>query len=93
MTVDPDKLRELADTLTDDQRKLLHEGLAGGRDLDPDSLTEVFSSYDNQAIFRELAATPASDAGAADGGVGDGGVPEAGTTAPPTTTEPPLTRW
>lgn len=89
MTVDSDKLRELADTLTDDQRRLLREGLAGGRDLDPDSLAEILNSYENQAIFRELAATPASDAGAPDGGTTL--PPDGGTTHPPP--EPPLTRW
>jgi hypothetical protein len=91
MAVDPEKLRELACTLSEDQRRLLREGLAGGENLDPDELGAVFDSLENKEIFRVLAAE-APDGGAPDGGVPDGGTGDGGT-APPTTVEPPLTRW
>jgi hypothetical protein len=55
-TVDPEKLRELAYTLSDDQKRLLREGLAGGGNLDPDSLRTIFNSSENREILRELAA-------------------------------------
>lgn len=91
MTVDPEKLRELAYTLTDDQRRLLREGLAGGENLDVDGLIATLNSSGNQETLRELAAA-APDAGPGDAGTGNAGTGNAGTTHPPVT-EPPLTRW
>jgi hypothetical protein len=93
MTVDPDKLRKFAATLTDDQTRLLREGLAEGGDLDPDALAATFASYENQGIFRAVAAertVAAADAGAPDGGAGDGG-----TSHPPHPPTPdlPVTSW
>jgi hypothetical protein len=104
--IDHDKLRELADTLTQDQRRLLREGLAGGADIDPESLTASLKRLDSELLFlklatessessvsRTLAAAP-PDAGVPDGGTGDGGTPDGGTTQPPKPKpEPPLTRW
>ena len=96
MSVDPQKLRELAYSLSADQRRLLQEGLAVGGSIDPDSLRATLNSPENQEIFRELAAdvpaAEAPDGGVPDGGVPDGGVPDGGTTHPPVV-EPPLTRW
>ncbi|MFI5909503.1 hypothetical protein [Dactylosporangium sp. NPDC051541] len=96
MTVNPDKLRELAYTLSDDQRRLLREGLADGGPLDADALVAVLRDAGNHETFKELAA----DAGAGDAGVGDagtvttdGGTGDAGTSHPPTPPEPGLTRW
>jgi hypothetical protein len=85
MPIDHDKLRELANTLTEDQRRLLREGLAGGADPDPDELHATLQSFDRETVHA-LAAADAGDAGAGDAGAGAGG------TAPPVT-EPPLTRW
>jgi hypothetical protein len=90
MTVDPEKLRELPYTLTDDQRRLLREGLAGGENLDVDGLISTLNSSENQETLKELAAA-APDAGAGNAGTGNAGTGDAGTTPP--ITEPPLTRW
>ena len=96
MALDPEKLRELAYTLSDDQRRLLREGLANGENLDIDSLIATLNSFENQEVLRELAAA-ASDAGTGDAGTGDAGTGDAGTsdagTGHPPIVEPPLTRW
>ena len=55
MKVDPEKVKDLIETLSDDQRKLLQEGLANGDNLDPCKLAAVFNSVENQQIFRNLA--------------------------------------
>jgi hypothetical protein len=93
MTVDPQKLREFAATLTDDQVQLLREGLAEGGDLDPDALVATFGSEESQGHLKALGAertAPAAEAEeeatTSDAGVGDGG-------AGPVKPEPPLTRW
>ncbi len=86
MAIDADKLRELAYSLSEDQRRLLREGLAGGENLDVPSLVTTLNSAENQRILRQLAAD-----GGADGGTPDGGAPDGGTH--PTSPEPPLTRW
>lgn len=96
MTVDPAKLRELAQSLTDDQTKLLREGLGDGGELDADSLMATLNDYENREIFKSFAAerVVAADAGAPDGGVPpDAGTlpPDGGTSHPPH--DPPLTRW
>jgi hypothetical protein len=89
--VDFDKLSELAETLTEDQRRLLREGLAGGKELDPQTLSESLRSFDTEAMFARL--EPVS-ADAPDGGTGDAGTGDAGTgTSHPVPVEPPLTRW
>jgi hypothetical protein len=56
MGIDNDKLHELAKTLTDDQRRLLREGLAGGGAVDPKSLAKSLQSVDTEAVFGLLAA-------------------------------------
>jgi hypothetical protein len=50
MDIDHDKLRELGQSLTDDQRRLLREGLAGGGELDPKTLAKSLKSLDTQAV-------------------------------------------
>jgi hypothetical protein len=98
MTVRPDKLEELVYSLSEDQKRLLREGLAEGENLDPSKLAETFSSFENQEEFRKLAAD-APDAGTGDAGAPDGGTPPTtlpdGGTPPshPPPPEPPLTRW
>ena len=61
MSVDPelptlhqDKLLEFASTLTDDQTRLLREGLAEGDPLDLDSLIRVLTTHENHELFRRL---------------------------------------
>jgi hypothetical protein len=56
MAIDKDKLKELARTLTDDQRRLLREGLAGGGVIDPKSLAKSLRSLDTKAVLARLAA-------------------------------------
>ena len=56
MGIDNDKLHELAKTLTDDQRRLLREGLAGGGAVDPKSLAKSLQSVDTEALLGRLAA-------------------------------------
>jgi len=56
MGIDNDKLHELAKTLTDDQRRLLREGLAGGGAVDPKSLAKSLQSVDTEAVLGRLAA-------------------------------------
>jgi hypothetical protein len=60
MDIDTKKLSELAKTLTDDQRRLLREGLAGGGELDPQTLAASLRALDTKAIFERLAAGRAS---------------------------------
>jgi hypothetical protein len=98
--VDFGKLSELAETLTEDQRRLLREGLGGGQDLDPQTLGEALRSFDTEAMFARLEplSADAPDAGPADAGTGDAGTGDAGTgdaggTPHPVPVEPPLTRW
>jgi hypothetical protein len=103
--IDHDKLRELADTLTEDQRRLLREGLAGGADVDPVSLTASLKKLDSELLFLKLASESSEssvsrtlaeappDAGVPDGGTPDGGTPDGGTQPPKPKPEPPLTRW
>ncbi len=62
MDIDRDKLSALARSLTDDQRKLLREGLSGGGDLDPETLAESLRSFDTRAMFERLADTSPLDA-------------------------------
>ncbi len=91
MSADYDKLAELADTLTDDQRRLLREGLASGEYVDPEKLGASLRSFDTDAMFQTLAVR---DAGAGDAGTTlppDGGTGDGGTS--PTPPEPPLSRW
>jgi hypothetical protein len=52
--IDEDKLKELARTLTDDQRRLLREGLAGGGEIDPKSLAKSLRSLDTKAVLARL---------------------------------------
>ena len=62
MDIDNDKLNQLAQTLTDDQRRLLREGLAGGGEVNPKSLAKSIRSLDTEAVFELLAAdSPALD--------------------------------
>lgn len=91
MTVDPEKLRELAYTLSDDQRRLLREGLGHGENIDPDALIATLSDFGNQEMLKALAV----DAGAGDAGapVTDAGAGDAGTGHPSPPPEPGLTRW
>ena len=91
MTANPEKLRELAYSLSDDQRRLLREGLALGDGADAEALIASIQSVENQDKFRRLVAE-APDGGAPDAGVPDAGTPDSGTGHPPTV-EPPLTRW
>jgi hypothetical protein len=56
MDIDIKKLTELAKTLTDDQRRLLHEGLAGGEELNPQTLAASLRALDTNAVFERLAA-------------------------------------
>jgi hypothetical protein len=100
--VDHRKLRELANTLTNDQRRLLREGLAGGSDVDPETLGASLRSIDSELMFRLLAADSPDfaesnsrvvaaappDAGTGDGGTPDGGVPDGGTPDGGTTKPP-----
>jgi hypothetical protein len=60
MSIDHDKLSELAKTLTDDQRRLLREGLAGGDEPDPESLAESLRSVDTRAVLERLAVDSAA---------------------------------
>jgi hypothetical protein len=57
MAIDKNKLKELARTLTDDQRRLLREGLAGGGEIDPKSLAKSLRSLNTKVLAR-LAADP-----------------------------------
>jgi len=105
--IDHDKLRELANTLTGDQRRLLREGLAGGKDVDAETLSASLKRFDSELMFLKLAsdsptfeasneraaAAAPPDAGTGDGGTPDGGTPDGGTTPPKPKPEPPLTRW
>jgi hypothetical protein len=87
--IDHNKLRELADTLTEDQRQLLREGLAGGADVDAETLAASLKRLDSELMFLKLAtesrgsdkptaaAAAAAGTGAGDFGVGDTGI-EAG---------------
>ncbi len=97
MSIDHDKLLELAQTLTDDQRRLLREGLGTGEYVDPEGLSEALRSFDSEAMFERLVSADAVDvfvvADTPDGGVPDGGVPDGGTQPVPVPPEPPLTRW
>jgi len=92
--IDLDKLNELAETLSEDQRRLLREGLASGKDLDAATLSESLRNFDTEAMFSRLSRVSAD---APDGGTGDAGTVDAGTgdagTSHPTPSEPPLTRW
>jgi hypothetical protein len=54
MKVDPEKLKNLIDTLSDDQKQLLREGLANGHNLDPCTLADVFHSVENQRLLSKL---------------------------------------
>lgn len=54
MEIDNKKLNELAKTLTEDQRRLLREGLAGGGELDPETLAKSLHSFDTKAMFAQL---------------------------------------
>jgi hypothetical protein len=95
MSVDPDKLRQFADTLTDDQIQLLREGLAEGGDLHPDKLAATLSSEENQGVFKEFASGRAvmAEDGGVDGGV-DGGAGDGGSTKPPPPPkDEPMSRW
>ncbi|MFI1767451.1 hypothetical protein ACH41H_36130 [Streptomyces sp. NPDC020800] len=82
MTMDADKLRELAYSLSEDQRRLLREGFASGENLDVPSLVATLNSAENQRVLHHLAAELPD--GGADGGT-DGGTGGS--------TEQPLTRW
>lgn len=90
MTVDAGKLRELAYSLSEDQRRLLREGLAGGENLDVPSLVAALNSAENQRVLQQLAADSPEEAGTPDGGTSKA-KPDGGTRAPKP--EPPLTRW
>ncbi len=96
MPIDHEKLLELAQTLTDDQRRLLREGLGTGEYVDPAGRSAALRSFDSEAMFERLASASANgviaDAGIPDGGVPDGGAPDAGGSHP-VPPEPPLTRW
>ena len=98
MNLDPDKLEQLVYTLTDDQKALLRQGLAQGKNLDPETLAAAFNSVENQEMLKKLFAD-AQDAGAPttvgpDAGTGDAGTGDAGTHPPhPPAPDPPLTRW
>ncbi len=64
MEIDSDKLSALAKTLTDDQRRLLAEGLGGGDDLDPTTVAEALRAVDVGAVIERVsAAGPRLDAG------------------------------
>ncbi|MFB7476055.1 hypothetical protein [Kitasatospora sp. NPDC056184] len=89
MAMDADKLRELAYSLSEDQRRLLREGLADGENLDVTSLAATLNSAENQRVLQQLAAE-SPDGGTSDGGTTDGGTSDGGTGG---STEPPLTRW
>jgi hypothetical protein len=102
VTVDASKLQELAASLSEDQRRLLKEGLAGGENLDVTTLAATLNSEENQRILSALATDDGGEYGGVaanvlsadlpDGGTnGDGGVPNGGTH--PAKPEPPLTRW
>ena len=105
--IDHDKLRELAKSLTGDQRRLLREGLAGGKDVDAETLSASLKRFDSELMFLKLAsdsptfeasneraaAAAPPDAGTGDGGTPDGGTSDGGTTPPKPKPEPPLTRW
>jgi hypothetical protein len=103
MPIDEDKLRDLAATLSEDQRQLLREALTDGRDPDPETLTASLRDFDAHSMFSSLGydvrtagfvASEAADAGARDAGAPDGGAPDGGTHPPHTVApEPPLTRW
>src|SRR5690242_19928404 len=94
MSVDRDKLQALADSLTEDQRRLLREGLAGGDNLDVEALAASLNSAENQRILRSLsedgggdspeaelfADAGGLDAGGLDAGTGNAGTVDAGTT-------------
>ena len=53
MTIDTEKLRQFAATLTDDQTRLLREGLAGGDKLTPESLVSIFKSRENHRLLKK----------------------------------------
>lgn len=109
MPINEDKLRDLAETLSEDQRQLLREALTDGRDPDPETLTASLREFDAHSMFSSLgydvrtagfvaseaaADAGARDAGARDAGAPDGGAPDGGTAPPHTVApEPPLTRW
>lgn len=56
MEINRGKLSELAKSLSDDQRQLLREGLAGGGDLDPETLAASLRSFDSASMFETLRA-------------------------------------
>lgn len=60
MAIDKKKLEELARTLTDDQRRLLREGLAGGGEIDPKSLAKSLRTLNTKAVLARLAADSSS---------------------------------
>jgi hypothetical protein len=97
MTVNPERLQELLDSLSQDQKELMRAALANGENLDPEKLASIVNSLENQEEFRKLAAASApSNAGAPDGGSPEAGTPDGGTSDGGTTVvppEPPLTRW
>jgi hypothetical protein len=83
--IDHDKLSELANTLTEDQRRLLREGLAGGAAVDPATLTASLKRLDSDLLFLKHA-TEGRDFDKAKERVRPLG-PEV------VTPDPPLTRW
>jgi hypothetical protein len=83
--IDHDKLRDLANTLTDDQRRLLREGLAGGADVDPQTLAESLKQLDADLMLLKLV-TERPDFDKAKERVHPIGPNVA-------TPDPPLTRW
>lgn len=101
MSIDHEKLAELAQTLTDDQRRLLREGLGTGESVDAEGLSAALRSFDSEVMLERLSVSAHDvpvvvDAGP-DGGVpsgGDAGAPNGGGQHPtPVPPEPPLTRW
>ena len=76
----------------------MRQGLAQGKNLDPETLAAAFNSVENQEMLKKLFAD-AQDAGAPttvgpDAGTGDAGTGDAGTHPPhPPAPDPPLTRW
>jgi hypothetical protein len=103
MSIDHEKLAELAQTLTDDQRRLLREGLGTGENVDAEGLGAALRSFDSEAMFERLAVSAhdvpvtvdaGPDGGAPGTGTPDGGLPNGGGQHPtPVPPEPPLTRW
>lgn len=93
MSLDPDKLEQLVYTLTDDQKALLRQGLAQGKNLDPETLAATFNAVENQEVLKKLFAD-AQDAGVPTTVGPDAGTGDAGTHPPhPPAPDPPLTRW